>query len=205
MKQQVVFIHGGSAFSDYDAFLNYLKTTPLRNLPGKDSSKKWSDTLVDDLGGDFEVFTPSMPNKQNSKYEEWKIWFERHFEYLNDGVILVGWSQGGMFLSKYLSDNETPFKVKALLLLAAPYERFEIEGEDGENFYPDQNKVPELTEKIDNIIVFHSKDDFVVPYEHGEKYVAALPTAEFLSFEDKNHFLLEEFPELTEYLKKLVK
>ena len=47
----------------------------------------------------------------------------------------------------------------------------------------------------------HSKDDFVVPYEHALKYTTALPQAEFISFEDKNHFLVAEFPELINKIK----
>lgn len=91
MKQQVFYIHGGSAYSDYGRFLDHLKTAPIRNLPGAETLKKWSTTIPDDLGETFEVFAPGMPNSQNAKYGEWKIWFERHFDYLRDGVILLGW------------------------------------------------------------------------------------------------------------------
>ena len=49
----------------------------------------------------------------------------------------------------------------------------------------------------------HSKDDFVVPYEHALKYKAALPEAELVTFEDKNHFLVEELPELVERIRAL--
>jgi pimeloyl-ACP methyl ester carboxylesterase len=49
----------------------------------------------------------------------------------------------------------------------------------------------------------HSKDDFVVPYEHALKYKAALPAAELITFEDKNHFLVEELPELVQKIRNL--
>ena len=62
---------------------------------------------------------PSMPNKQNAAYDEWSIWFEKYFAYLKDDVILIGWSLGGMFLAKYLSDKPFPVKIKSLFLLAA--------------------------------------------------------------------------------------
>ncbi len=204
-KQQVFYIHGGSAFSDYGSFLEYLKTKTIRDLPGAEVLKKWSGTFREDLGDEFEVFMPSMPNSQNAKYEEWKIWFERHFEYLHDGVILVGWSQGGYFLAKYLIENELPFTVKALLLLAAPFEPADFGGEDGGDFAFDTDRVGELQEKVRNIVIFHSKDDFCVPYEHALKYKEALPEAELVTFEDKNHFLVEEFPELLEKIRDLSK
>lgn len=200
-KQQVVYIHGGEAFSNYENFLELLRTQPVRGLPGEEYFKKWSSSLPEDLGDEYEVFTPHMPNKQNAKYEEWKIWFERHFEYLNDDVILLGWSQGGYFLVKYLIENDTPFSVKALFLIAAPFEPADFGLEDGGDFSFDTIKVAEIAKKVENIYLFHSQDDPIVPFSHGEKYKSALPEAEFVAFEDKNHFLVEEFPELISKLK----
>jgi predicted alpha/beta hydrolase family esterase len=201
MKQQVFYIHGGEAFSDYNKFLQHLRTKEIRNLPGSVEIKKWTGTLREDLGEDFEVFTPSMPNSHNAKYEEWKIWFERHFEYLNDGVILLGWSQGGYFLSKYLTENSLPVKVKHLVLLAAPFQPADFGVEDGGDFAFDTTKVGEIMKKVDKITILHSTDDPVVPYEHAEMYKKALPTSELITFNDKNHFLVEELPELIELLK----
>lgn len=203
MKQQVVYIHGGSAYTKYENFLEHLRTAEVRNLPGSEPFKKWPNTLREDLGDGFEVFMPSMPNSQNAKYEEWKIWFERHFEYLHEGVILLGWSQGGYFLVKYLLENKIPVTVKALFLGAAPFEPDDFEGEDGGDFAFDTTRVGELRNVSKNIVIMHSKDDFVVPYEHALKYKAVLPEAELVTFEDKNHFLIEEFPELIEKIKDL--
>lgn len=199
-KQQVFYIHGGEAFSDYDKFLEYLRTKELKTLEEK--PKRWADLLQEDLGNEFEVFKPQMPNKQNAKYEEWKIWFERHFDFLHEGVILVGWSQGAYFLLKYLIENITPFKVSSLLLLAAPCENDNFGGEDGGDFRFDIDRLPIIAERVGYIHIFHSKDDFVVPYEHALKYKEALPKATLHTFEDRNHFLQEEFPELIEEIQK---
>jgi predicted alpha/beta hydrolase family esterase len=200
-KKQVFYIHGGEAYSNYADFLDNLRTKEIRNLPWSEQLKKWTGTLVEDLGDEYEVFTPSMPNSGNAKYEEWKIWFERHFEFLRDGVVLLGWSQGGYFLVKYLIENELPFQPSALILVAAPFEPADFGGEDGGDFNFDTKQVGELAEKVEKIVIFHSKDDFVVPFEHAEKYAAALPNAEVVTFADKNHFLIEEFPELLEKIR----
>jgi len=204
-KQQVFYIHGAGAFSDYQSYLDDLKTRPIRNLPGVEAMKKWTGTFVEDLGEEYEVFKPSMPNSDNAKYEEWKIWFERHFEYLRDDIILVGWSQGGYFLAKYLTENDLPFKIKALFLLAAPFQPEDFGGEDGGDFAFDTSKVGELAKKASKIIVIHSKDDPVVPYAHALKYKEAIPEAGLVTLEDKNHFLIEEFPELIDRLQLLLK
>lgn len=63
-----------------------------------------------------------MPNGNNAQYIEWKIWFERLLPFLNDGVILIGHSLGGIFLAKYLSENNFSIKVRAAILIAAPFD-----------------------------------------------------------------------------------
>jgi len=207
-KQQVFYIHGGDAFTNYSKYLDYLKVIDVSGLPtDAEPPKRWNKTLREDLGSNFDVFSPQMPDKLNAKYKEWKIWFERFHEHLRDDVVLVGWSLGGMFLSKYLVENEAPFKIKALFLLAAVYGDGSLvdeeTGEDGGDFVYDVSLVSSLAKKIDTIKIFHSKDDFVVPYEHALKYKEALPEAELVTFEDKNHFLVEELPELVELIKGL--
>ncbi len=201
MKKQVFYIHGGSAYSNYEAFLNDLKNEPIRDLPGAQPFSKWSDILPKELA-DYDLFKPSMPNSKNAKYQEWKIWFERYIAHLRDGLVLVGWSQGGYFLTKYLIDNPAPVEIKALFLIAAPFQPDDFGGEDGGDFAFDTSRVGELSKKAENIYIFHSKDDFVVPYEHAERFKRALPSAELVTFDDKNHFLIPEFPELIEKIKE---
>ena len=197
MKQQVVFIHGGDSFSKKEDFLSHLKQVPIRNLPGKQSTTHFTQTLAEDLGESYEVFMPAMPNKQNADYEEWSLWFERHFEHLAGEVILVGWSLGGMFLAKYVSEHEVPFVISKLVLLAAPCGRYESpDGNDCGNFQFNVESVAVLSERAKKVFILHSEDDFVVPIEAAFQYKTAIPSAELVIFKDKNHFLSAEFPEL---------
>ncbi len=194
-------MHGGDAYATHDAFLDDLKNRTLRD-PYGEGGVRWADTLRSELGEEYEIFTPQMPNKQNAAYEEWKIWFERHFEYLRDGVTLVGWSLGGIFFAKYLSENEVPFKVGSLYMLAAPFHSEDLHDVGCGDFVLDPELLAKLPEKVREIVLMHSKDDFVVPYDHALVYQTLLLTAELVTFEDKNHFLVEEFPELTAMIKK---
>lgn len=198
--KQLLYMHGGDAYETHDAFLDDLRNRPLR-APQGIAPKSWYQTLREDLGGDLEVFSPQMPNKQNAKYEEWKIWFERHFEFLKDDVVLLGWSLGGIFFAKYLSENEVPFTVKKLLLMAAPFNSEDLHDVGCGDFVLDPELVARLPEKVGEIVLIHSKDDFVVPYDHALIYQTLLLTAQLVTFEDKNHFLVEEFPELLDFLK----
>ena len=50
--------------------------------------------------------------------------------------------------------------------------------------------------------MYHSKDDPVVPYFEFEKYKAQLPNAYMKSFEDRQHFNQDTFPEIVEDIRK---
>ncbi|MCA9366300.1 alpha/beta hydrolase [Candidatus Kaiserbacteria bacterium] len=204
MKKQVFYIHGGESYSEYDSFINRLQTKDIWDLPGTEK-KKWTQTLARDLGDDFEVFTPRMPNSQNAKYEEWKIWFERHFEYLRDGVVIIGCSLGAMFLYKYFSENTAPVSIKSIILMASPATREELDfnGEDCGDFVFNMSALRNIPKKAETVTVMHSEDDFLVPFANASLLHEAMPGSQLVTFEDKNHFLIEEFPELVEHIKGL--
>lgn len=67
------------------------------------------------------------------------------------------------------------------------------------------HKLETLQQYAPKITILHSKDDFVVPYEDFQDFQKALPEAECISFENKNHFLDETFPELLDIIKKTIK
>jgi predicted alpha/beta hydrolase family esterase len=201
VKKQVIMIHGGSAFSKRADFLKQLREGTIRNPYGT-KPKRWSGELRDVLGAEYEVFTPQMPNSENADYEEWSIWLERHFQYLRNDVTLIGWSLGGMFLVKYLIENELPFIPKSLILLAAPCGVCaDDSGDDCGTFQFNPESATALSRKVGNIQIWHSTDDFVVPYQHALEFKKYLPEAKLVTFTDKNHFLVPEFPELVEMIK----
>ena len=203
MKQQVVYIHGGHTYPSYDEFWKNLNEHKIRDIHNEPHNR-WTKKLRDSLGDDYEVFTPQMPNSENAQYKEWKVWFERHAEHWHDGVILIGLSLGGFFLAKYLSENKLPVKIKALYLLASPFEIRNLDKEDYHtSFDYSKDNFENLVSQAEKVEIMHSKDDFVVDFEHGEKLAAAMPEAEFVVYEDKNHFLVEEFPELINRIKAL--
>ena len=204
-RQQVFYIHGGEPFTSDQAFCESLQSKEMQDPYGIEV-KRWHQTLRDVLGEEYEVFTPQMPNKQNAKYEEWKIWFERHLAFLSDGVVFVGWSLGGMFLMKYFAENSVDFQAKALFCLSAPFVDGSLRADHGktsEPFGTDVSLLDNVKLVFQNITIMHSTDDSVVPYEHALKYKSALPEAELVTFTDKDHFLVEELPELVERIKRL--
>lgn len=202
MNREVIFIHGGQSFSSYDAFLEHLRTGELWNVLGE-RPKRFKDTLRTDLGSSYDVYLPSMPNSENAKYEEWKIWFLRYLELVHDGVVLAGHSQGGYFLAKFLAENEPPVRIGGLILIAAPAQPDDFGGEDGGDFAFDTTALPNLAQRAERIVLFHAPDDPVVPYRHAQLYATALPNATLHSLPGRGHFLGETFPELLEEIEKM--
>lgn len=203
-KQNIILIGGADSFSDREDFLNYLQNCNVRDLPVDNPRKSWKLWVKQQLGDSFYFDIPVMPNTHNAKYDEWKIWFERHLAAVEGSVILVGLSLGAQFLAKYLIENDVEQEIKGLFLLAGPCGYFDdSDGMDCASFSFKSEELRVIQSKVQEITIMHSKDDFVVPYEHALKYKEALPEAELVTFEDKNHFLVEELPELVERIKNL--
>lgn len=200
-KQQVIHIHGGSSFNSTEQYHHYLKTIDLWHMEDVDFNPWYKNynSFLDEKN--YQILSIPMPAKENATYAAWKIWFERHFKFLDEKVILVGHSLGGIFLTKYLSENSFPVKINQLHLVAAVYD--------------DENKVEQLGDfklkefpgkliekEIPEIHIYHSFDDTVVPISESEKYHAQIPGSFFHTFVDRFHFLDETFPELFDNIKK---
>jgi len=198
-KRQIVVIHGGDTFDTYEEYLDFLNAYEINFEKLK--IKRWKETLGEKLGEDFEVILLKMPNPMNAKYAEWKIMFEKLPQFLNNGVILLGHSLGGIFLAKYLSENVFSKKIKATFLVSVPFDAKDSNYSLGDFILPDT--LEKFQNQAGKIFLFHSKDDLVVPIADLEKYKKSLPGAEIMAFEDRGHFDQMEFPELVEKIKKL--
>lgn len=201
VKQQVLVIHGGTTFDTHEDYLQFLKGDKLE-IEKLKPRQDWKNSLQDRLGEDFDVFQPRMPNGTNAQYSEWSIWFEKITKLLDDDSIFVGHSLGGVFLAKYLSENKLPKSIKALFLVAAPFNDEDID--ESLASFRISNSLELCEQQVQNIYLYHSKDDEVVPFHHVNLYNEALPEATIVTFEDRGHFKQPEFPEIVEDIKKCV-
>lgn len=198
MQHQVLVIHGGTAFSSYEQYLEYLKNkeVTLERILSKD----WKGGLENNLGGGYQVVAPTMPNGSNVHYIEWKIMFEKVLAVLNDEITIIGHSLGGIFLMKYVSENTINKKIRKMIVVAPPFDN--ASGEDLGEFVLDKNALSVIREKVGALVLFQSKDDMVVPYENALHYKEVIPGLDMRIFEDKGHFNMESFPELVEEVRK---
>lgn len=192
---QIVIIHGGDSFSSYDKYLKDLKNRQL-DVDQLRPNKRWKDTVIAAFPG-ADILIPTMPNSANAQYDEWVIWFEKIIPYFSDDVRLIGHSLGAMFLAKYLHENPLKKPVHQLILLAAGYND---STEDYGSFMITSAKG--IEKSADEVHLLHSRDDFIVPYSELTKFETDIPTAHVHRFDNKNHFLDPDFPELIALLKQ---
>lgn len=198
MKQQIFSIHGGNAFETYEEYLADLKQKEV-SIEGT-RFMDWKGNLQKVLGDSYEVILPRMPNSQNARYAEWKIWFEKFVPLFEENIIFIGHSLGGIFLAKYLSEEKYPKKIRATLLVATPYNA------PNDHPYVDFNILTDLSglqEQGGEIILYHSKDDQVVPFSNFQRYQKELTTAAVRIFTDRQHFNGADFSELISDIQNL--
>ena len=139
-----------------------------------------------------------MPNDINARYAEWKIWLEKYRPFIRSNAVFVGHSQGGIFLAKYFSETTWPKNVGALILVAPPHNRTKGIGD-----FRLQKSLTKLGRQIQNITIFHSTDDHIVPYAEMAVYGKALPGVQLRTLKKRGHITQAHFPELVRLIKSL--
>ncbi len=197
-RPQIFIIHGGMTFKNKKDYIDWLKNRSI----SVEKKQRWSVEYLDrKLGKEFDIIRPRMPLQDDAKYADWKIFFERHFPYFRNNIILIGSSLGGIFLAKYLSENKFPKKIRATFMICAPYDNT-IEGEDlvgGFKLGADLSLIERNSKKT---YLMFSRDDETVPVSHAEKYRSKLKNSEIIIYKSKNgHFKISEFPEIVKIIK----
>src|SRR3989338_2700984 len=163
---QLFLVHGGMTFNNKKEYIHFLKTRKIRI----EKKLRWADEYVwKELGKTLDIIQPRMPCKDNAKYEEWKIHFERHFPYLKDNIIQIGGSLGGIFLAKYLSENKFPKKILSVYLISPPFDN-SLSEEDLVGGFKLKSDLSLIEKNVKNLNLLFSKNDDVVLVSHAEKY-----------------------------------
>ena len=193
--KQLIYIHGWMCFPDTETMCRVISKRDYNPL----EEKSWSDWF-EKIKWEYQIIRPEMPNKNMASYVAWKMWFEKIFPYLNDeDLIVVGHSLGAMFLIKYLWENTFPKKIKQLHLISSVFDESNMDDDEkySWDFAYDPKIISHLEDQAEEIFLYHSTDDDIVPYSHTEKIKAYLPKAKLITLTDRGHFFGEvEFPEL---------
>lgn len=194
--KQLIFIWGWEVFDTQQEYYDSLRSCDrdLQNPPPNRKSRLCSAVSLE-----YECLVPQMPNNRNADYVAWKIWFEKYFWLLSEeSVVLIWYSLWWIFLLKWLSENDFPKTIGQLHLVAPVSSNSWLVDEVIWNFEFDFSNLPQIEKQCDEITIYHSKDDPLVPYAQSEELVKHLPKARLETFGDRWHFFQPAFPELLE-------
>jgi hypothetical protein len=198
-KTQILMIHGGMTFKNKKDYLHYLKTRRV----SLEKRINWAGDYIDrELAKNFVTIKPRMPQQDDAKYEEWKIYFERFLPLLKKDFIMIGGSLGGIFLAKYLSENKLPKKALSTYLVCAPFNNTHSDEDlvGGFKLKSDLSLIEKNTKKL---TMLFSADDECVPVYHAKQYRKKIPNANVIIYKSKNgHFNVPTFPEIIKMIKR---
>ena len=189
-RRQICIIHGGTTFESTEDYRQDLLNSSV-DYERLLHAPNWKIWLSEQLP-DVDVLLPQMPNKQNAQYDDWEVLFEKILDFLTSEAILIGYSLGGIFLTKYFIDNPTDKKFEKIILVAPPYD-----DETNESLSDFKlSTAVGLEDATKEIHLLFSRDDPVVPISELDKYERDLPEARVHVFDAMSHFFNPEFPEL---------
>jgi len=157
---------------------------------GAGTHDQWDNKLVEnlrrELGPDYEVHYPRMPDEADPDPILWKRAIVSELARLSGRVSLVGHSVGGSLLLKTLVEEDVKNPVEGLFLLAAP------SWDEDQWDFDDLKLPPDSADRlafVPEIFLYHSRDDDVVPFSHLALHGARLPRATLRPFDGRGHQL----------------
>lgn len=164
-SQRLLFIQGGGAGA-------HVQDAPL------------AASLQQALGDACELHYPRMPHEEDPQPGPWQRQITAALSRLQGPVTLVGHSIGGAMLLRYLAQETPPVHLGGLVLLAAP-------AWDGGPWAFDDLLLPDDLDgrlaAIPRLLLYHCRDDEVVPFAHLALHAAKLPRAVTVAMEAGGH------------------
>src|SRR5204863_233163 len=158
------------------------------------------ERLRRELGSNFEIRYPRMPNEDDPAYAAWKPTLEKELATLDDDAILVGHSLGGTILINALAQSRSERQFGAIFLIAAPFV--------GDGGWPseDMNPPPDLGARLPRdvpVFIYHGLDDETAPPSHAELYARAIPQARVRRLPHRDHQLNNDLSEIAATIESL--
>jgi predicted alpha/beta hydrolase family esterase len=184
MPKQVLFIQGaGQGAYEADA--------------------KLVGSLRHELGPDYEVGFPSMPNEADAQYDEWKLRIQKELHAIPEPIILVAHSVGASILLKCLSEITVQKQLAGIFLMATPFwggNGWLYEGYEKLELPRDlQAKLPHGMA----VFLYHCQDDDTVPYGHLALYATLLPQAAERQLKQGGHLFNDDLRCVADDIKNL--
>lgn len=151
----------------------------------------------------YDVVTPTLPLKSGEELDLPAIMEEmkRQVGFLRADDILVGHSLGAFIILQYMEAVEMTESPRAVVMVAAP---FKVSRPELRRLFLVDLDADVAMWKAKEFYVVHSKDDAMVPIEHGRR-LAAFLKAKFVETDGAGHFMDAEYPVLLETIDGIAK
>ncbi len=161
-----------------------------------------AESLRRELGADYAVRYPEMPDESNSPYERWRERIAEEFASMGNRPVLVGHSVGASHLLKALTEIAVEKPVAGVFLLETPfwggggwryegYEQLELRAEASAAL------------PAGPLFLYHARDDEIVPFDHLALYARLLPQATAREIDEGGHQLGNDLAVVAEDIRSL--
>jgi predicted alpha/beta hydrolase family esterase len=151
--------------------------------PGE-GSEPFVSRLREELGEDFDVLFPVMPDTETDPhYEPWRDRLREELNALEGRVVVFGHSLGGSVALKYCAEVGFDKNIAGLVTAAAPYwgtSDWEQEWALPEGWTAEGSGLPPT-------ILFHSRDDEEAPFSSLERFAERFPEARTQALDGNGH------------------
>jgi len=159
----------------------------------------WLSDQLRDLG--FQVVVPKLSLSTAEEIDLNQVIEEMKSQvgYIKNEDILLGHSLGGFIILQYLEAVEMTETPRAVVLVAAPWK---VSRPEFRRLFIADLDADVLMWKAREFVIVHSKDDLLVPFEHGQKLAKTLK-AKLVETATDDHYMGEKYPVLVELIKQI--
>ncbi|MBU0646517.1 alpha/beta fold hydrolase [Patescibacteria group bacterium] len=149
----------------------------------------------------FEVVAPNLPLSINNDFNLPEIieQMREQVGVLKSDDILLGHSLGAFIILQYLEAVEMVETPRAVIMVAAPWK---VSRPELRQLFLVDLDADVLMWKAREFVVIHSKDDELVPIDHGKKLAEAFK-ARLVETESDDHFMGEQYPILLKTIEEI--
>ena len=164
---------------------------------GPDIDRNWYKSVKKELeNSGIRVVLETMPDPVLARKEFWLPFIERH-ALQKEEVVLIGHSSGAVAILRYLETH----KAEGAIIAGACVTDLGDDMEKASGYYDSAWQWESIKKNTGWIIQFASRDDPYIPIEE-ERYINEMLNTEYHEFEDRGHFMDDDFPELVQELRK---
>ena len=159
----------------------------------------WLAGALRDKG--FEVCVPELPlsTKEELNLPAIIETMKTQVGFIKSTDILLGHSLGAFIIPQYLEAVEMTETPRAVILVAAPWH---VSRPELQRLFLADLDAEVMMWKAREFVVVHSKDDTLVPYEHGQRLATQLK-ARLVTTASDGHYMDERYPVLLETIEEI--